>query len=273
MREFVILHIHIMAYQLSWFECGANNAKVAGMIPLQVRGTFPSYHSWWLHVCCCCYITSVVSNSVRLHRRQPTRLPHPQDSPGKNTGVGCHFLLQCMKVKVKVKSVLSDSSRPHGLQPTRLLHPWDFPGKSTGVGCHCLLWVTHLGFPDNSVGKESSCNAGDLDLIPGQRRQTGEGIGYPLQYSWASLVAQLVKNQPAMQEESACNVGDLGLIPGLGRSPGEGKGYPCQYSGLENSMDCIDHRVAQSEMTEQLLLTFTTYTRFPYLHLSKIIWS
>ena len=83
---------------------------------------------------------------------------------------------------------------------------------------------------------------------------------------WASLIAQLVKNPPAMQEtlvrflsqadplekgkaihfwaylvtageESACNAGDLGLIPGLGRSPGEGKGYPLQYSGLESSMD------------------------------------
>ena len=51
--------------------------------------------------CCCCCVTSVVSNSVRLHRRQPTRLPRPWDSPGKNTGVGCHFLLQCMKVKTE----------------------------------------------------------------------------------------------------------------------------------------------------------------------------
>ena len=51
-------------------------------------------------------------------------------------------------------------------------------------------------------------------------------------------------------KESACNVGDLGLIPGLGRSPGEGKGYPLQYSGLENSMDCIVHRVAESNTTE-----------------------
>ena len=49
--------------------------------------------------CCCCSVASVVSNSVRPHRRQPTRLPRPRDSPGKNTGVGCHFLLQCMKVK------------------------------------------------------------------------------------------------------------------------------------------------------------------------------
>ena len=49
--------------------------------------------------CCCCCVTSVVSDSVRPHRWQPTRLPRPWDSPGKNTGVGCHFLLRCMKVK------------------------------------------------------------------------------------------------------------------------------------------------------------------------------
>ena len=77
---------------------------------------------------------------MRPHRWQPTRLPGPWDSPGKNTGVGCHFLLQCMKVKSASEvAVVSDSSRPHGLQPTRFLHPWDFPGKSTGMGCHCLL--------------------------------------------------------------------------------------------------------------------------------------
>ena len=67
----------------------------------------------------------------------------PWDSPGKNTGVGRHFLLQCMKVKSESevsRSIVSDSQRPHGLQPTMLLRPWDFPGKSTGVGCHCLLW-------------------------------------------------------------------------------------------------------------------------------------
>ena len=61
--------------------------------------------------------------------------PHPWDSPGKNTGVGCHFLLQCIKVKSEKwkwsRSVMSDSSQPHGLQPTRLLRPWDFPGKRT----------------------------------------------------------------------------------------------------------------------------------------------
>ena len=95
--------------------------------------------------------------------------------------------------------------------------------------------------------------------------------------TWASLIAQLVKNLPAMQrpqfdsrvkkiswrrdrlpnpvflgflrgsagKESIHNAGDLGSIPGLGRSPGEGKGYPLQYSGLENSMGCTVHGVAR----------------------------
>ena len=52
--------------------------------------------------------------------------------------------------------------------------------------------------------------------------------------------------KPNPHPESACNAGDLGSIPGLGRSPGEGKGYPLQHSGLENSMDCIVYRVAES---------------------------
>ena len=57
-----------------------------------------------------------------------------------------------------------------------------------------------LGFPDSSVGKEFACNAGDPGSIPGSGRSAGEGTGYPLQCSWASFVAQLVKNLPAMQE-------------------------------------------------------------------------
>ena len=61
-----------------------------------------------------------------------------------------------------------------------------------------------MGFLDNSIGKESACSAGDPSSVPGSGRSAGEGIGYSLQFSWASLVAQLV--------ESACNVGDLGSI-------------------------------------------------------------
>ena len=56
-----------------------------------------------------------------------------------------------------------------------------------------------LGFPDSSAGKESACNAGEPGLIPGLGRSPGEGIGYPLQYSWAFLVAQVVKNLLAIQ--------------------------------------------------------------------------
>ena len=82
-------------------------------------------------------------------------------------------------------------------------------GRSEGAGKRgqpvpwrqmCRLFVFSLpsmGFPGSSAGKESSCNAGDPGLIPGSRRSPGEGIGYPLRYSWASLVAQTVKNPPA----------------------------------------------------------------------------
>ena len=57
-----------------------------------------------------------------------------------------------------------------------------------------------MGFPCRSAGKESACNAGDHSSIPGLGRSSGEGIGYSLQYSWASLLAQLVKKQPEMWE-------------------------------------------------------------------------
>ena len=57
-----------------------------------------------------------------------------------------------------------------------------------------------MGFPGSSAGKESTCNAGDPGSIRGSGRSAGEGIGYPLQRSWASLVAQLIKNPPAVQE-------------------------------------------------------------------------
>ena len=64
-----------------------------------------------------------------------------------------------------------------------------------------------MGFPCGSAGKEPACNAGDPDLIPGLGRSAGEGIGYPLQYSWASLVAQLPENPPAMWETRIQSLG------------------------------------------------------------------
>ena len=78
----------------------------ANKVPSSQGYGFSSSHVWmWELDCeesrrrCCCCVISVVSDSVRPHRWHPTRLPRPWDSPGKNTGVGCHFLLQCMKVK------------------------------------------------------------------------------------------------------------------------------------------------------------------------------
>ena len=61
-----------------------------------------------------------------------------------------------------------------------------------------IKWIR--GFPGSSAGKESACNAGDPGSLPGSGRSPGEGIGYPLQYSWASLVAQMVKILPAVME-------------------------------------------------------------------------
>ena len=82
-----------------------------------------------------------MSDSVRPHRRQPSRLPHPWDSPGKNTGVACHFLLQCLKVKSESEAAQScptlsdpmDRSPPgssiHGIFQARVLE-WVLPYKN-----------------------------------------------------------------------------------------------------------------------------------------------
>ena len=74
---------------------------------------------------CCCEVTSVVSDSARPHRRQPTRLRHPWDSPGKNTGVGCHFLLQCMEVKSESEVAQSCPTlrNPTGSLYQRIVNP------------------------------------------------------------------------------------------------------------------------------------------------------
>ena len=74
-----------------------------------------------------------------------------------------------------------------------------------------LVFILYFwGFPGSSAGEESVCNARHPSLIPVSGRSPGEGIGYPVQYSW--------------YKQSACNEADLGLIPGLGRSPGGGCG-------------------------------------------------
>ena len=105
--------------------------------PRMLSSPLPPTH--WSPLICslylrrCCQVASVVSDSVQPHRWQPTRLPRPWDSPGKNTGVGCHFLLQCMKVKSESEVVQScptlrdpmDCSLPgssvHGIFKARVL--------------------------------------------------------------------------------------------------------------------------------------------------------
>ena len=114
-----------------------------------------------------------------------------------------------------------------------------------------LLYVLALS-SDSSVGKESAWNAGNPSTIPVLGRSTGDGI---LQYSWASLVTQLVKNLPAMWEIWVWSLGwedpvERERLP----TPIFWPGYPLQYSGLGNSMDGIVHGVAESE-TEQLSLS------------------
>ena len=104
-------------------------------------------------------------------------------------------------------------------------------------------WVQSLGLEDrlqketatSSVGKESTCDAKDPSSIPGSRRSPGEGIGYPLHYSWASLVAQLVKNLPAMWETWVQSLGPVF--------------WPGEFHVLYSPWGCME-----SDKTERLLL-------------------
>ena len=107
---------------------------------------------WQVLCCCCCCIASVVSDSVQPHRQQPTRLHCPWDSSGKNTGVGCHFLLQSMKVKSESEvtplcptlSDLRDCSPPgssvHGIFQARVLE-WGAIAFSRQVLSHVQIFI------------------------------------------------------------------------------------------------------------------------------------
>ena len=124
-------------------------------------------------------------------------------------------------------------------------------GSRPGIEPTSSMW----GFPGNSDSRESTCSVGDLGSIPGLGRAPGGGRGNPLQYSWASLVAQMVKNPPAMQETWVQSLGWEHSFPG------EGNGYPLQYSCLENSMDrgawwATVHGVSMSQ-TQLSDFTFT----------------
>ena len=105
-----------------------------------------------------------------------------------------------------------------------------------------ISWWLHplLGFSDSSVAKESSCNVGDLDLISGLGRLAGEGIGYPLQYSWASPVAQLIKNLPAMCKTWVQSLGWEDLLE-------KGKATHSSILAWKISQDYIVHGVTKSQ--------------------------
>ena len=110
--------------------------------------------------CYCCCVASVVSNSVQHQRRQPTRLPHPWDSPGKNTGVGCHCLLQCMKVKSESEVVQScPTLTTLGTAAHQAPPSMGFSRQSTGVGKRTLVSSAHTKQQTNMKcpkGKEKS---------------------------------------------------------------------------------------------------------------------
>ena len=126
-----------------------------------------------------------------------------------------------------------------------MLSPWTTPFPKEGI---------HFpeGFPGGSAAKETACNAGDPGLIPGSGRSPAEGMGYPLQYSWAPLVAQLVKNLPAMLETWVPSLGwedpwRRERLPTPGFWPGESHGL---YSPWSRKV---------SDTTEWLSLSFFTF--------------
>ena len=170
-----------------------------------------------------------MSDSVRPHGRQPTRLPRPWDSPGKNTGVGCHFLLQCMKVKSEseVAQLCLTLSDPMDCSP--LCSP------VAGIfQARVLEWVAiafsvtalTYSFPNLQPVRCSLSGSNCCFLTCIQvSQEAGKVIWYfHLFNNFPHFVAiHTVK-------ESACNAGDSGSIPGLGRSAGEMIGYLLQYS-------------------------------------------
>ena len=122
-----------------------------------------------------------------------------------------------------------------------------------------LPW--YQGFPDSSVGKESTCNAGDPSSTPRLGRYTGEGIGNSLQYSWASLVAQLVKNLPAMQEIWLWSLGWEDLLE-------KGKATPVfwagEFHGLYSPWGCKELNTPE-QISLQLYLLFHSNGKIIYL--------
>ena len=116
---------------------------------------------------------------------------------------------------------------------------------------NCLLVYS------SSPGRESTCNAGDpgSGLIPGSGRSSGEGIGCPLPYSWASLVAQTVKNSPAMQEPRVQSLGWKDPLEREWQAPSVF--LPGEFHGLRSLAGYSPWGCKESNMTEWLSLHFT----------------
>ena len=153
-----------------------------------------------------------MSNSVRLHRRQPTRLPRPWDSPGTNTGVGCYSLLQCMKVKSEREVAQScQPSQPHGLQPSKLFRPWDFPGKNA-VGCHCLLCIISLllllscfSHARLCVTPETAAHQAPLSL-GFSRQEHWSGLPFPSPMHESESESEVSESCPALSNPRDCSL-------------------------------------------------------------------
>ena len=212
-----------------------------------------------------------MSDSVRPHRQQPTRLLCPWDSPGKNTGVGCHFLLQCMKVKsesdvVQSCPTLSDpmdcslsGSSIHGIFQARVLewgaiafsdiytYPlfFGFPSHSRHHRAEFPVLHSRLSLAIyfiHSIGSVHMLSQSPYSSLPFPRLVSilvlyicfALQISPSIPFFWASQMVLGVKNPP----DNAGDVRDtVCLIPESGRSPWERNGYPLQYSCLENPTD------------------------------------
>ena len=114
-----------------------------------------------------------------------------------------------------------------------------------------ITYAALRGFPDSSAGEESPCNSGDPGLIPRWGSSLGKGIGYPLQYSWASLVAQMVKNPPVMRESWVRSLGwkdtlEEDMATYWVFLPGESP-WPEEPGGLHSPWGC-----KESDTTERL---------------------
>ena len=202
-----------------------------------------------------------MSDSVQPHRQQPTRLLCPWDSPGENTGAGCHFLLQCTKVKSESEVAQScptlcdpvDCSLPgssvHGIFQARVLE-WAaiaFSGNCPRHGqwetfwhasYHCfdyfIPFLTSHGISGASCTYPAFHHVFSF-LLPLSMLEVF--LSFMKLLSW--LENNWLGGFPGGSEvkASASTARDLGSIPESGRSPGEGNGNPLQYSCLENPMD------------------------------------